>query len=66
MVLEQPETEEDHVRRNHFGRGIVLALISAVAGAIGAVLSKMGIGNYDAVAATYIRVMGAWWDISDW
>jgi drug/metabolite transporter (DMT)-like permease len=59
VVMEQPESEEDHVRHNHLGRGIVLALISAVAGAVGAVLSKIGIGQYDAVGATYIRVIGA-------
>jgi drug/metabolite transporter (DMT)-like permease len=42
-----------------FRRGLLLASISAVAGAVGAVLSKLGIGSYDAVSATYIRVIGA-------
>lgn len=59
VVLEQPENEEEHNRRKHIGRGILLASISAVAGAIGAVLAKIGIGHYDAAAATYIRVIGA-------
>jgi len=58
VVLEQPETAEEHHRHAHIGRGIFLALISAVAGAIGSVLSKIGIGNYDAAGATYIRVLG--------
>lgn len=39
--------------------GIVLALLAAVAQAFGTVLSKMGIGDYDAGAATFIRVLGA-------
>jgi drug/metabolite transporter (DMT)-like permease len=59
VVLEQPDTEEDHLRRKHLSRGIILSVISAVAGAVGAVLAKIGIENYDAVGATYIRVIGA-------
>jgi drug/metabolite transporter (DMT)-like permease len=59
VVLEQPETTEEHQRHSHIGKGIVLALISVVAGAVGSVLAKIGLGNYDAAAATYIRVIGA-------
>ena len=59
VILEQPETPEEHRRRRHMGRGIFLALVSAVSGAVGLVFSKKGIGNYDAAAATYIRVIGA-------
>jgi len=40
-------------------QGILLALVAAVGQSIGFVLSKQGIGQYDAVAATFIRVLGA-------
>lgn len=39
--------------------GVMLALLAAVTQAFGTVLSKMGIGDYDAGAATFIRVLGA-------
>jgi drug/metabolite transporter (DMT)-like permease len=58
VLLERPETTEDHQRHLHAGRGILLGLISAFAGAVGALLAKIGIGNYDASAVTYIRVLG--------
>jgi drug/metabolite transporter (DMT)-like permease len=59
VVLERPETPEEHRRRRHIARGIFFALIAAVSGAVGLVFSKKGIGQYDAAAATYIRVIGA-------
>ncbi|MGA2797555.1 MAG: DMT family transporter [Thermoguttaceae bacterium] len=59
VILEQPETPEEHRRRRHLARGIFLAVVSAVSGAVGLVFSKKGIGSYDAAAATYIRVIGA-------
>jgi drug/metabolite transporter (DMT)-like permease len=59
VVLEQPTSTTEHHRRHHIGRGILLALISAFAGAMGAVLAKIGIGNCDAAAATLIRVLGS-------
>ncbi|HEY4759815.1 MAG TPA: DMT family transporter, partial [Thermoguttaceae bacterium] len=59
VLLERSETPQEHHLRHHIGRGILLALVSAFAGAIGALLAKTGIGNYDAVAATFIRVLGA-------
>jgi drug/metabolite transporter (DMT)-like permease len=60
VVLEQPETPEEHKRRRHMARGIFFAVVSAATGAIGMVFSKKGIAHYDnAVAATYIRVIGA-------
>ncbi len=39
--------------------GVMLALLAAVTQAFGTVLSKLGIGDYDAGAATFIRVLGA-------
>ena len=59
VILEEPETPEEHRRRRHLARGIFLAVVSAVSGAVGIVFSKKGIGTYDAAAATYIRVIGA-------
>ena len=38
---------------------MVLAVLAAAGAAVGMVLSKKGIGQYDAVAATFIRVLGA-------
>jgi drug/metabolite transporter (DMT)-like permease len=60
VILEQPETPEEHRRRRHMARGVFLAVVSAVSGAIGLVYSKQGMALYDdAVGATYIRVIGA-------
>ena len=59
VILEEPETPEEHRRRRHLARGIFLAVVSAVSGSVGIVFSKKGIGTYDAAAATYIRVIGA-------
>lgn len=59
VVLEQPESRHRHARRGAFTWGVVLALVSAVGVALGYVLSKRGIGQYDAVAATFIRALGA-------
>ncbi len=60
VILEQPETPEEHRRRRHIARGVFLAVVAAATGAIGLVFSKKGIAHYDdAAAATYIRVIGA-------
>jgi drug/metabolite transporter (DMT)-like permease len=43
-----------------FRTGMLLSVVAAVAQALGLVLSKQGIGQYDdAVAATFIRVLGS-------
>jgi drug/metabolite transporter (DMT)-like permease len=55
VVLEQP-THEDHPRaRPLWGQGVALAVLAAATHALGYVLSKVGIGAYDAGAATLIR-----------
>jgi drug/metabolite transporter (DMT)-like permease len=59
VVIEQPNSDDQIYVRRHWGRGVVLAMLAATAQAIGLVLSRQGIGNYDAVAATWIRVLGA-------
>lgn len=43
----------------HLRYGLALALVGAVAQAIGLVLAKQGIGQYDAMAGTFIRVLAA-------
>jgi drug/metabolite transporter (DMT)-like permease len=58
VVLEQPSAE-DHPHARHRARGIMLALLSAAMMAFGYVLSKEGLGDYDAVGATLIRVLVA-------
>lgn len=59
VVLEQPNHEDHPHSRPHWERGVLLALIAAVTAAISYVLSKEGIGDYDAGAATLIRVLVA-------
>jgi drug/metabolite transporter (DMT)-like permease len=62
VTLEQPpaiESKEMAPSPQHGRLGVTLALMAAVAQAVGTVLSKKGIGDYDAVAATFIRVLGA-------
>lgn len=59
VVLERRErTELEHSPRQ-LRLGVLLAVAAAVAQATGMVLSRQGIGNFDAVAATLIRVLGA-------
>jgi drug/metabolite transporter (DMT)-like permease len=54
------EDKEPQPARPHAWRfGLMLAFVAAVTQAFGTVLSKMGIGQYDAGAATFIRVLGA-------
>jgi drug/metabolite transporter (DMT)-like permease len=60
VVLERAEaTTAVPISQRHYVRGLLLAGISAVAQALGMVLARRGIGEYDAVAATYIRALGA-------
>jgi drug/metabolite transporter (DMT)-like permease len=59
VVLEQPETQRQPHERRKLQLGLVLGVVAAVTQAIGMVLARQGIGNYDAVAATLIRILGA-------
>ena len=59
VVLERPNGEDYARSSPDRRRGILLAIISAAMMAFGYVLSKDGIGDYDAVAATLIRVLAA-------
>ena len=61
VVFEEPEISEiteingEPVIPGHRGLGMALAVCAAVTQAIGMVFSKMGIGQYDIMAATQIR-----------
>ncbi len=59
VVLEQPAQGAAPPAAKDLARGILLALVSAVAAAVGYVLSKRGLGDCDPVAATFIRILGA-------
>ena len=59
VVLEQPDADAQPRPPRQLAWGIVLAVLAAAGQAMGLVLSKQGIGQYDAVAATLIRVLGS-------
>jgi drug/metabolite transporter (DMT)-like permease len=56
VVIEQPESAEGAPVK-HYGRGLVLGFFAALGQAVGVILSKKGLGSYDAFAATHIRVI---------
>jgi len=59
VVLErQPMTGASHGQRPA-AAGVLLAVAAALTQAVAMMLSRKGIGQYDAVAATFIRVLGA-------
>jgi drug/metabolite transporter (DMT)-like permease len=59
VVLERPERGHHLHAPGHLRRGIALSVVAAVAAAVGAVLARDGIGDYDAGAATTLRVLCA-------
>ena len=61
VVYEQPDRSRGlhYIRPERYGWGLLLACCGAVGHALSLVLSKDGIGQYDAFSATYIRVLGA-------
>jgi drug/metabolite transporter (DMT)-like permease len=59
VVLERPERGHHTHTPRQLRQGIVLSVVAAVAAALGVVLSRKGIGQYDAVAATTLRVLCA-------
>jgi len=58
VTLERPNGGDKAPRPGHFQLGVLLAVAAALTHAVGTVLSRKGIGQYDAVAATFIRVLG--------
>ncbi|MGA2032946.1 MAG: DMT family transporter [Thermoguttaceae bacterium] len=59
VLLEQPASERLPHERRQLWQGVLLSLVAAIAQAIGHVLSRKGIGDYDAAAATLIRILPA-------
>ncbi|MHB1036599.1 MAG: DMT family transporter [Pirellulales bacterium] len=59
VVLEQPGGAKGTPKLPHLRWGVLLAVLGAGAQAVGFVLSKKGIGDYDPVAATFIRVLAS-------
>ena len=59
VVLEQPNGQRLPHEKRQLGLGVLLAVVAAAGQAGGLVLSHKGIGNYDAAAATMIRILGA-------
>ncbi len=59
VVLEKPNDVTHPYPRQHLGLGVGLVMLSVLGQAVGWIFSKEAIGQYDAVSATYIRVIGA-------
>jgi len=57
VILKRPESETNKSRLNYPIKGLMLALGGAVGQGIGAVFSKLGMGNYDPFASSQIRVI---------
>ena len=57
VVVEQPAHDEPHAPKPR-ATGVALAVVGAGWQAIALLLTREGLGEYDAAAATYIRVIG--------
>ena len=57
LAVSQRNTQQIHARFSHPKFGVLLALGGAVSQAVGLVLSKYGMGHYNAFAATQIRII---------
>jgi drug/metabolite transporter (DMT)-like permease len=57
VILVRGSTEEKKVELAHPIKGLVYAFIGALGQAFGLILSKYGMGSYDAFAATQIRII---------
>ena len=57
VILKSPEPETNNSRLNYPVKGLLLALGGAIGQGIGAVFSKLGMGNYDPFASSQIRVI---------
>jgi len=56
LVVLERKMEKEHKVFTHSARGVLLALGGSVGQAVGLVLSKYGMGSYDAFAATQVRI----------
>jgi drug/metabolite transporter (DMT)-like permease len=57
VILKRPESETNNSRLNYPIKGLLLALGGAIGQGVGAVFSKLGMGNYDPFASSQIRVI---------
>jgi len=57
VILKQPESDTNKSRFNYPVKGLLLAFGGAVGQGLGAVFSKLGMGNYDPFASSQIRVI---------
>jgi len=57
VILKRPESETNKSRFNYPVKGLLLALGGAIGQGVGAVFSKLGMGNYDPFASSQIRVI---------
>jgi len=57
LVIVNRRTDEKKLSISHSPKGILFAFIGAVGQAVGLVFSKVGMGSYNAFAATQIRVI---------
>ena len=58
VVLERQPADQSPYRPGHLRLGVFLGLAAAVCQAASTVLVRCGLGNYDAAAATFLRVIG--------
>ncbi len=58
VVLERQPADHSSRRPGHLRLGVFLGLAAAVGQAAATVLARCGIGDYDAAAATFLRVLG--------
>ena len=59
VVLERPGASGGSPRNGAWRLGLALAVVAAAGQALGLMLSKQGLGNYDVGAATFIRILGS-------
>ncbi len=59
LVILSRNPEERKVKLNRPLRGVLFAVLGALGDALGMVFSKLGMGSYDALAATQIRLLAA-------
>lgn len=59
LVILARDQGEDKLQISHPIKGIIYALLGAVGQAVGSILSKIGIGDYNPFAATQIRIISS-------
>ena len=57
IVILSKDTDEKKVKVNHSIKGLIYAILGAVGQSIGLILSKIGMGDYNPLAATQIRII---------